>query len=259
MKKMTGFLRCLLVFAFVSAVFSAICIAQDVSKDEFTKFVPLKGRVVDEKGNGISDVSISIYGTSRGAVSQKDGNFEIPVPEGQPFGLYCWHPRYIIKNYPVGDTNLDKKITLVLKETICEIDFVREIFACSPDEIDKNLPVPKFKLMDEEIVDWFDDGMPSYPGGIQNLCNRYKKEVQNQFKLKTKGQELHRVYHGILMIDKNGWMDLVKIEGRTTKSQKQQISDFFRKFGQWKPAKWRGVTFDREFRFTINFRLDLSE
>jgi hypothetical protein len=258
-KKMTGFLRCLFAFAFVSVVFSAIGIAQEEPKDEFTKFVQLKGRVVDEKGNGISDVAISIYGTSRGTVSQKDGNFEIPVPEGQPFGLYCWHPKYIIKNYPVDDTNLDKKITLVLKETICEIDFVREIFACSPDEIDKNMPVPKFKLIEEDLVDWFDEGIPLYPGGIENLCKRYKKEVQNQFKYKTNGKPLNGVYHGSFIIDKNGWMDLLKIEERTTKNQTQQIRDFFKRFGQWKPAKWRGVAFDREFRFTINFKLDLSE
>jgi len=259
MKKMTGFLRCLFVFAFVSAVFSTIGIAQEEPKDEFAKFVQLKGKVVDEKGNGISDVAITIWGTTRGTVSKKDGNFDIPVPEEQPFGLYCWHPKFIFKNYPVDYTNLDKEITLVLKKSICEIDFERGILACSPQEIDKNLPVPKFKLVEEDLVDFFDDGMPLYPGGILNLCKRYKREVQNQFKLKTKGKPLSGVYHGTFIIDKNGWMDLVKIEERTTKNQMQQIRDFFKRFGQWKPAKWRGVTFDSEFRFTVKFKLDLSE
>ena len=115
------------------------------------------------------------------------------------------------------------------------------------------------KLKEDEIVDWFEEGFPLYPGGLKNLCNRYKKEVQNQFKVKTNRKPLLGVYHGTLMIDKNGWMDLIKIEERTTKSQKQQISDFLSRFGQWKPAKWRGVALELEYHFIINFKLDLSE
>lgn len=258
-KKMTRFLRCLFVFAFVSVVFSAIGIAQEEPKDEFTKFVRFHGRVVDESGKGISEVIVLVYGTSGGGKSGENGDFEIPVPVGQPFGLYCWHPKYIIKNYTVDYNNLRKKTCLVLKETNCKIDFVRETYSCSPDEIDKNLPIPKIKLKEEEIVDWFDEGIPLYPGGIENLCKRYKKEVQNQFKYKTNGKPLNGVYHGTFIIDKNGWMDLVKIEERTTKNQTQQIRDFFKRFGQWKPAKWRGVALEIEYHFIINFKLDLSE
>ena len=121
MKKLIVFVRCVLVCAWFFAACNTISNAQEIRNEEFTTFVQLRGKVVDEKGNGISDVIILINGTSRGVVSQKDGNFEIPVPEGQPFGLYCWHPKYIIKNYPVDNTSLDRKITLVLKKVNAQL------------------------------------------------------------------------------------------------------------------------------------------
>lgn len=259
MKKLAAFVRCSLICACLSAGMHYIGFSQEVQQNEFTKFVRFHGRVVDEHGNGISEVIVLVYGTSGGGISGKNGDFEIPVPEGQSFGLYCWHPKYIIKNYPVDCNNLNKKICLVLKETNCKIDFVREIYSCSPDEIDKKLPIPKIKLKEEEIVDWFDDGIPLYPGGIENLCNRYKQEVQNQFKLKTKGKPLRGIYHGTFLIDKNGLMDLTEIEERVTKKQEQEMRDFFRRFGQWKPSMWRGKPVERKFDFVVNFKLDFTQ
>lgn len=258
MKKLAAFVRYSLICACLSAGMHYIGFSQEVQQDEFTKFVRFHGRVVDEHGKGISEVIVLVYGTSGGGISGKNGDFEIPVPEGQSFGLYCWHPKYIIKNYPVDCNNLNKKICLVLKETNCKIDFVREIYSCSPDEIDKNLPIPKIKLKEEEIVDFFEDGYPNYPGGTENLFKRYKQEVLNQLKLGTKHKSLSGIYHGVFLINKDGLMDLVDVEERVTQNQKRELQDFFRRFGQWKPSMWRGKPVERKFDFVVNFKLDLT-
>ena len=41
----------------------------------------VKGRVVDEMGTPIPGVSIAVQGTTRGTISDVDGNFELNAPE----------------------------------------------------------------------------------------------------------------------------------------------------------------------------------
>src|SRR6218665_580858 len=43
----------------------------------------VKGRVTDEKGEGVPGASVKIKGTSGGTVTDADGNYEIVVPEGK--------------------------------------------------------------------------------------------------------------------------------------------------------------------------------
>ena len=253
MKKIAAFVRNVLICACLSAGLHYIGFSQEVQQDEFTTLVPFHGRVVDEHGIGISEVIVTVYGTSRGRSSGESGDFEIPVPESQPFALLCWHPKYIIKNYPVDYNNLSNKICLVLKETNCKIDFVREIYNCSPNEIDKKLPIPKIKLKEEVLIDFFDDGDPNYPGGTAYLFKRYKQEVLNQLKLGTNHKSLSGIYHGVFLINKNGLMDLVDVEERVTKNQKQELQDFFRRFEQWKSSMWLGKPIERKFNFVVNF------
>lgn len=258
MKKLTLFIRCIMILICLSAGFIDVVYSQDLQDEEFTKFVTFHGRVVDEHGKGISEVIVLVYGTSRGGISGDNGDFKIPAPEGQSFALYCWHPKYIIKNYPVDYNNLSKKICLVLKEANCKIDFVREIYSCSPDEIDKKLPIPKIKLKEEEIVDFFEDGYPNYPGGTENLFKRYKQEVLNQLKFVTNHKSLSGIYHGVFLINNDGLMNLVDVEERVTKNQKQELQDFFRRMGQWEPSIWRGKPVERKFEFVVDFKLDLT-
>ena len=254
MKKIAAFVRNVLICACLSAGLHYIGFSQEVQQDEFTTLVPFNGRVVDEHGKGIPEVLVTVYGTTRGGRSGDNGDFEIPVPEGQPFGLLCWHPKYIIKNYPVDFKNLSNKICLILKESNCKIDFVSEIYSCSPNEIDKKLPVPKIKLKEEELVEIFDDGEPSYPGGLAYLFNRYRQLVLNHLKSGTNHKSLSGIYHGVFLINKNGLMDFVDVEERATKNQKQELQDFFRKFELWMPIKWLGKPIERKFNFVVDFK-----
>jgi len=254
LKKIAAFVRNVLICACLSTGLQYAGFSQEVQQNEFTTLVPFHGRVVDEHGKGISEVIVTVYGTTQGGTSGENGDFEFQVPDSLPFGLLCWHPKYIIKTYPVDYNNLSNKICLILKETNCKIDFVREIYSCSPDEIDKKLPIPKIKLKEEELVDIFDDGEPSYPGGLAYLFKRYKQEVLNQLKLGTNQKSLSGIYHGVFLINKNGLMDFVDVEERVTKNQRQELQDFFRKFELWMPSTWYGKPFERKFNFVVNFK-----
>ena len=45
----------------------------------------IKGRIVDEKGGPLSDVSVLVKGTTVGVNTGADGSFTLTVPEGKMY------------------------------------------------------------------------------------------------------------------------------------------------------------------------------
>lgn len=252
MKKLTAFVRYTLICAFLCAGLSLIGYSQDVQKDEFTKFVPFSGRVVNEQGIGIPDVIIQIWGTPVGCVSKEDGYFNIQVPEGQQFGLYCIHEKYIEKNFPI-DTALSGEITLVLKEPQRMINFVEKAVYFSATEIDKTLPVPKIKTEERVGYEPIVNCDPAYPGGVTGLFNHYNNDGLKQLKTGRENNRLKGVYHGQLMINEDGWMELLEIDEPVSDNQSEQLRDFFKRFGRWEPATWRGKKYALQCKFVVEF------
>jgi Ca-activated chloride channel family protein len=59
---------------------------------EIPKTAKITGRVVDEKGDPLPGVVVKVLGTTRGAVSDPDGNYTIA---GLPVGTYCIRVSYV--------------------------------------------------------------------------------------------------------------------------------------------------------------------
>ena len=55
--------------------------AQDTQNASQQKYV--SGRVLDEKGEGVPNVSVTIKGTTRGTVTKTDGTFSIQAKQGE--------------------------------------------------------------------------------------------------------------------------------------------------------------------------------
>lgn len=225
--------------------------SQENERVEVTKMVPLRGKVVDKNGRGISKVQISIFGTTLGRISGEDGSFEISVPEDQPFGLLCRHPGYIEETFPVNTGNKNN-FTIVLTEAINTIDFINKAIIYTDNRIDKNTPIPVINPKVEEEGNIVND-YPDYPGGQNGFWQRYTKEYQilsvtNKGKHRLKG-----IYHGTLMISEKGFMMLLKVDEPINETQQKTLQDFFLGFGQWKPMNWRGKPMNLEYRFIIKF------
>lgn len=228
-----------------------VSFSQENEKKEFTKLVPLNGKVVNKNGLGIPHVVIRIYGTTLGGISQEDGSFEFLAPENQFFALIGWHPKYIHESFPVKMNS--NHINIVLTEACYTIDFIKKEFHRSPDNIDKQLPKPMVILKEEEIIDFFDNDFPEYPGGGAGFWKQYGQEMDS-FSIKNKGESrLKGVYHGTFQINQNGLMKLQNVEESISGIQKTTLQNFFLNFRNWEPVKWRGETLEQQFDFVIKF------
>nr|WP_315132313.1 TonB-dependent receptor [uncultured Flavobacterium sp.] len=106
----------LLIFCFLSVLFSVYGQAQDVS---------IKGKVIDESGLPIPGVIILIKGTTKGASSDFDGNFEIKAASNGT--LVFSYLGYTSIQEPInGRTNINVKLraeTQSLQEVIVNVGY----------------------------------------------------------------------------------------------------------------------------------------
>lgn len=64
--------------------------------------IPVKGKLTDEKGEGLPGVSILVKGTQQGLISDGDGNFSIEVPDEQSVLVFSF-VGYITQEIQVGN------------------------------------------------------------------------------------------------------------------------------------------------------------
>lgn len=227
------------------------CFPQANKSEGFTKLLLLKGKVVDKNEHGIPMVIILVYGTTLGGISQQDGSFEFSVPEEQPFGLLCWHPKYIQETFPLNTEN-KSNFTITLTEDVSTIDFINKMFIRTQHKIDQSLPKPIIRLEFEEMPEFLGyNEFPEYPGGEIGFWQKSIKEIQNLSVTNRGKSRLTGLYHGTLMIRENGFMELLKVDEPVTENQRKTLQDFYLRLGQWNPVMWRGKPLEKEFKFVI--------
>ncbi len=93
---------------------AAIVKSQEESMDELPPPIEVTGRVLDEEGNGVEGVSVSVSGTSVGVSTDAAGNFRITVADNSV--LHISHVAYQSQEIPVrGRRNIS--VVLRLKES----------------------------------------------------------------------------------------------------------------------------------------------
>jgi TonB-linked SusC/RagA family outer membrane protein len=80
--------------------------------------IAVKGKVVDEKGEGLPGVSILIKGTTRGSTTNADGGFSVNVPDKSAILVFSF-VGYLSQEVPVGN-NSTIDITLKVDEKSLE-------------------------------------------------------------------------------------------------------------------------------------------
>ena len=70
---------------------------------------PVKGKITDDKGNPLSDVSVSIKGTKKGVITDQNGNFTITVPDGKTILVVSF------VGYDVQEINVQDKTDIVVR------------------------------------------------------------------------------------------------------------------------------------------------
>ena len=252
-------------FIFTLAIMQTVsmnCFSQKDIERDLTKIVPLNGKVINKEGFGIPKVLIGIYGTTTCILSEADGSFELLAPKNYSYTLVTHHPKFICESFPVKMNSTHT--TLVLTDAIFSIDFIKKEFNRSADNIfDREPPKLMAKMKDEEIpeeslnegelIEFFFDDFPKYPGGEGGFWKRYDQQMDS-FLIKNEGEsQLLGIYHGTFKIDKNGLMQLQNVYETISKLQKSSLQKFFLSFGNWEPVKWYSNVMEIDFNFIIRF------
>lgn len=226
------------------------------SKSDTCGLVTVTGVVVDENGTAIPNVGVAIAGTYRNSrLTQSDGSFEIKVPANQKFYLHFQHISYLLKSIPINSESDIKGLKIVLKEEICHLDFIKGIMTCPPDEFKRDLPFPVFKVPEEELSEMLVIlSKAEMIGGSFSYLPRFerqKSEILNE--LGSLGKELQGEYKGIFIVDADGVVRKVAIEGVHNFKVDEVLVKIFQRMGKWLPAKnYRGAV-STKFSFCVEF------
>jgi len=226
------------------------------SKSDTCGLVTVTGVVVDENGTAIPNVGVAIAGTYRnGRFTQSDGSFEIKVPGDQKFYLHFQHISYLLKSVPINSESDIKGLKIVLKEEICHLDFVKGIMTCPPDEFKRDLPFPVFKVPEVELTEVLINlSKAEMIGGASSYLPRFerqKSEILNESG--SLGKELQGEYKGIFIVDADGVVRKVAIEGAHNIKVDEVLVKIFQRMGKWLPAKNYGRAVSTKFSFSVEF------
>ena len=87
--------------------------------------ITLKGKVVDEQGEGIAFVSLGIEGTEFARLSDSQGNFEIDIPSREQKERITFHvPGYQTVSYAIDSLAEQGQLTITLREAIRQLKSV---------------------------------------------------------------------------------------------------------------------------------------
>ncbi len=238
----------------------SMVIESDFSKNQLrsdtSECVSVSGIVVDEKGAPISNVSVCLAGTDRnGQRSQSEGSFEIIVPGKQKFYLNFLHISYVGKSVPVNSERDIQGLNVVLKESVCHLDLIKESCSCLPDEYLHDLPLPVFKSTGELMEVNIEISRAETAGGVENFIRKFKilKETILS-RLKSSDIKLNGHYQGTFIVDSDGVVKKIKLEGASDLKVAEVIEEIFQKTGgKWKPAKQIGIPVASRFSFSVEF------
>ena len=76
-----------------------------------------RGRVVDERGEGVSYAAIYIVELMRGFTVDEDGNFQVPLPVGN-YQCEVSSLRFITRRIDVNITSVGVNQTIVLEDRV---------------------------------------------------------------------------------------------------------------------------------------------
>lgn len=139
----------------------------------------VSGRVTDEKGNGLSDVSIQVKGTPIGTVSTSDGSYSISVPSNERVLVFSsvdmGTQEMSIGNQTTIDTELKaankslQEVVVVAYGTQRKKDQTGSISTIGGQELE-NRPFSSFdKMLQGEISGLLSVAGSGQPGSTQNV------------------------------------------------------------------------------------------
>lgn len=111
-----------------------------------SKNILVKGKILNDKGNGLAGVTVSVKGEPVNAITNENGNFELNVPKASATLIFS----------SIGYENQEVKVknntivSIVMRERVTELQKV-EVVSTGYQEIPKERATGSFSLVDNEL------------------------------------------------------------------------------------------------------------
>lgn len=230
------FLPLALLLMLFSNIEAVARIATQISDGVFNtdNKIEVKGQVVNESGKPIQGVSVIVANTSNGTLTDKDGNFTIPVEDNQSLFFSFIGLKSVI--IPIKDAKLPLKV--VMKEEITE--YKEESRKGSPKIKSDNPDEPIFMVVEE---------MPSYPGGMDALIKFINDNIREE--AKTKGVAGRVIVQ--FTVDKDGSVTSPEVVRSVHPDLDKEALRIVGKMPKWNPGKQRGKAVAVKYTVPITF------
>ena len=213
--------------------------------------VKIKGIVKDKGGNPMPGASIILRGTTTGTVADKDGTYEIELPNEGEFGLVVSYVGYksVVNTISMKSTTPTKwKHDFIMEREVIEIDSKEMENA---GDIPPPPPAPEFDENSDKPVFFIVEDMPQYKQGFYGLSQYVKKQkskLQNKF-----GEKLNGKATVGFTITKKGEVSNIQILNKSNDIAARAAKIIAKEMEQWKPGSQRGKKVSVDFAMKLEF------
>lgn len=207
----------------------------------------INGTVLDaQSGEPLTGCIIVIKNNTRGVVTDKEGHFELEIPDGEAVLVFSFIGYQTIE---LKGSDLQTAATIKMEKSaqeldeVCVVGYERQTQA---DEIKKIMKDNKAFIVVEEA--------PEFPGGTKALMQflaRNIKYPEDAEKNKTEGRVIVQ-----FIVGKDGKISEETVVRSVSPSLDAEALRIIRLMPAWIPGKQRGKAVDIKFTLPITFRLE---
>lgn len=212
--------------------------------------IKISGKVVNEDGINMPGTSIILKGTSIGTVVDKDGTFELIVPQSDKMALVISYVGYKTIVKKINPTDKKAHFDFKLKRGLVSIDG-------KSMHLDGDVPPPPPPPAPEKIsksdkpVFFIVEEMPHYPGERYGLAQYVKKKTS---KLKSKfGNKLSGKATIGFTVDTKGNVTNIQVLEKTNDVVAKAVKQIVAGMEKWKPGSQRGKNVSVDFAMELEF------
>jgi hypothetical protein len=216
------------------------------------KTVKMVGLVLDEEGEPIPGVSVVIKGTNNGRVSDRDGKFELEVPEAASI-VMSFVGKGTIEDTYSGIITGYKKDEFFNRKYQMEDDVIGigRADRLLPERKAPPPPPPPAPIKNgEKEVFYIVEDMPNFPGG-PDAINNFVYELQDEA---AKHKNIKGEAWVMFTVNVKGKVSDVKaVKSDNEKAAKEAVS-IISSLPDWKPGKQRGKPVPVKYMMPVAFK-----
>lgn len=212
--------------------------------------IKINGTVLDaQSGDPLTGCIVVIKNNTRGVVTDKEGHFELEIPDGEAVLVFSLIGYQTIE---LKGSDLQSATTIKMEKSaqeldeVCVVGYERQTQA---DEIKKIMEDNEAFIPVEEA--------PEFPGGTKALMQFLARNIKypaDAEKNKTEGRVIVQ-----FIVEKDGKISEETVVRSVSPSLDAEALRIIRLMPAWTPGKQRGKAVDIKFTLPITFRLEQQD